>query len=461
MQSMTLLAQYHVPGLAIEDRSIVVPLDWAKHTPGEAVSGETIKLFYRVVCAPGNERKNLPLLVFLQGGPGGACPRPLNATDDGWIAEAVKHFRVILPDQRGTGRSNRIDAQTMMHMRQAHDGNTVTATAKQVTYLRKFLADSIVRDFEHLRLTEFGGRKWTTLGQSYGGFLTLSYLSLFPEGIAAAFTTGGIPHIPADATEVYEHTFPRMIARSEEFYRRFPQDVERVSAIADHLATNPVMLPNGDPFTVERFQSLGVGLGMKPGYERLHWIIDEAFADGDGSVSKRSPLSQAFLMSAMNATSSHPLYWPLQEFIYADGELEKPIQWAGQRVRNRYPKFAQDARPLLFTGEVTFPWMFEQERALQPFKAAMDVMMELKYFAKIYDADQLARNDVPLNAAVYYNDLYVDSSLSLDTLDHIGHANAWVTNKYEHDGIHGDEVFPHLFHVALERGDLDEALRTS
>ena len=226
---MTLLTQYYVPGLHIEDRSIRVPLDWAGHTPGEGFDGESISLFYRVVTAPEHVHDDLPLLVFLQGGPGGAGPRLLNPTSDGWIEEAIKHFRVVLPDQRGTGRSNRIDTHTMARL--APGGPEA-----QAAYLKRFLADSIIRDFGHLRRTEFAGARWVTLGQSYGGFLTLTYLSLFPEGVIASFTTGGIPHVPADATEVYEHTFPRMAVKTRQYYDRCPQDVERVAAVADRLA---------------------------------------------------------------------------------------------------------------------------------------------------------------------------------------------------------------------------------
>ena len=176
---MTLLTQYYVPGLHIEDRSIRVPLDWTGHTPGEGFDGESISLFYRVVTAPEHVHDDLPLLVFLQGGPGGPGPRLLNPTSDGWIAEAIKHFRVVLPDQRGTGRSNRIETHTMARL--APGGPEA-----QAAYLKRFLADSIIRDFEHLRRTEFAGARWVTLGQSYGGFLTLTYLSLFPEGVAPA-----------------------------------------------------------------------------------------------------------------------------------------------------------------------------------------------------------------------------------------------------------------------------------
>jgi pimeloyl-ACP methyl ester carboxylesterase len=472
---MARLQSYYVPGLHIEDHSIPVPVDWNGSIPGEQTAGTQISLFYRVVTAPEHVHDDLPLLVFLQGGPGGAGPRPLNPTSDGWIAEAVKHFRVILPDQRGTGRSSKIDTHTIAniadivdpnygydgtdapeHASHSLQGAACQAAQRQAAYLKHFLADSIVRDFEHLRLTEFSGKRWVTLGQSYGGFLTLTYLSLFPQGIAASMTTGGIPHVPANPTEVYEHTFPRAAKKTRQFYERYPQDVERVSVIADRLSSHDVVLPNGDPLTVERLQTLGSDFGMKPSFERLHWLLDDAFCDGDGSANSNSALSDPFLNAVMNATSSNPLYWPLQEFIYANGELEQPINWAAQRVRDAKPEFETGRHPLLFTGEAMFPWMFEQERALRPFAPAMDVLMQDTRFGVIYDADQLERNEVPLQAGVYYDDMYVDSGLQFDTLSRIGHAHYWTTNEFEHDGLHGDRVFRHIYMEMLNRGDLEE-----
>ena len=60
----------------------------------------------------------------------------------------------------------------------------------------------------------------------------------------------------------------------------------------------------------------------------------------------------------------------------------------------------------------------------------------------------------PLQAAVYFDDLYVDASLQLDTLGRVGAGHAWVTNEFEHDGLHGDRVFKHLLDEARDRGDL-------
>ena len=477
---MSLLSSYYLPGLAVEDRAIDVPLDWRGTSPAQlagaqgapssplaeasaaekcdpAFEGRSLRLFYRVLCAPENVGRNLPYLVFLQGGPGGAGPRLTSPTSDGWVAEAVRHFRVILPDQRGTGRSSRVDGAAI-----AREGDA----AAQARFLKRFLADSIVRDFEYLRLAELGGARWVTLGQSYGGFLTLAYLSTFPGAAAASFTCGGIPHVPARADEVYAHTFPRMVAKTSLLYERYPDDEHRLALLVERAAAGGVRLPDGSPLSLRRLQSLGQGLGMKPGHERLHNLLDLAFTAGDGSAeaalaaaggrAKKIELSPAFLAGAWSATNvaANPLYWVLQELIYADGELDAPIAWAAERAWRERPEFDPAVRPLMLTGEACFPWMFEEMPELRPFAGAMERLMADTSFGRLYDLEALLANETPLQAAVYFDDLYVDSNLQLDTLGRVGASHAWVTNEFEHDGLHGDRVFKHLLDEARDRGDL-------
>lgn len=476
---MTKLASYYLPGLYVEDHSIDVPLDWRGLEPMMLAIGdslrrgarpapicgapESIKLFYRVVCAPENVSRELPLLVYLQGGPGGESPRLSSPTSDGWVAEAIKHFRVILPDQRGCGRSSRVDGRTMERIRIAAEAAGRDHAAEQAAFLKRFLAPSIVRDLEYLRCREFGGAPWVTLGQSYGGFLTLSYLSSYPEGIAASFTCGGIPHIPADADKVYAHTFPRMAAKTEAFYRRYPLDRQRVAALADHLERHRVTLPDASPLTVRRLQSAGSDFGMQPAFERMHNLLDLAFTDDDGSLPDNPDhlqLHEGFKLAMLARTSSadRPLYWTLQEFIYADGTCA-PARWAAERTWAEHPAFATDARPLMFCGEAAFPWMFEEDPALAPFADAVAALMEDTEFDRVYGPARLAANTVPLQAAVYHDDLYVDAGLQLDTLANVGASHAWVTNEFEHDGLHGSRVFTHLFELARDRGDLERIWR--
>jgi len=67
---------------------------------------------------------------------------------------------------------------------------------KIAEYLTYFRADSIVRDCEILRKgLEKEGRKeikFHLIGQSYGGFLITTYLSLFPDSLSMALFFGGV-----------------------------------------------------------------------------------------------------------------------------------------------------------------------------------------------------------------------------------------------------------------------------
>ncbi|MEV0404786.1 alpha/beta fold hydrolase [Actinoallomurus sp. NPDC050550] len=418
---------YTIPGLRVREHVADVPLDWSAPEHG------TIKIFFRELADPVRASEDLPCLVYLQGGPGGKGPRPLAA--DGWLGQALKTHRVILVDQRGTGRSTRIDGRRMSSFATAEEG---------ADFLACFRADSIVADHEHLRKTVFGGRRWSTLGQSYGGFLTMTYLSTAPEGLSACYVTGGLPGLDPSAAEVYRRTYPRVEAKNREFYRRYPQHVEHVGRIADRLSEGDVRLPDGDVLTVRRLQSLGIDFGMKPGYERMHWLLDEAF-NGD-------ELSAVFLhgVLARSSYSDSPLFAALQESIYGHGA--GATGWAAQAERARHPRFAEDARPLLFTGEMIYPWMFQEISELRPFHGAVERLAARAEWPELYDLDRLAANEIPVAAAVYHDDMYVDAGLQLDTASRVGNIRVWVTNEYEHDGIGNDRVFARLTEMVRETG---------
>ncbi|GAA1726493.1 alpha/beta fold hydrolase [Isoptericola hypogeus] len=423
------MTTYLLPGLHVTERTAEVPLDWSRP------EGERLTIFWREVVDPDRRGDDLPQLVYLQGGPGGASPRPTDRS--GWLDEALKTYRVILPDQRGTGRSTPVDGEVVAARGDAAAG---------ADYLSCFRADSIVADLEHLRRTVYGGRRWSTLGQSFGGWITLTYLSTAPEGLAACYVAGGIPGTPASADEVYRRTFERVAAKTAEYYARYPQDVDAVAAIADRLAEGDVLLPDGDALTVHRFQSIGIDLGMKPGPERLHWLVDEAFV-------RPGRLSHGFLEQVRARTSSAagPLFWTLQESIYGDG-ANGPTAWAAQRARDARPQFGPDERPLLFTGEMAFPWMFDEVRLLRPFAPAVQELAARSDWSTLYDPARLAANEVPVAAAVYFDDMFVDSGLQLDTLSRLGNARAWVTNEYEHDGIGDPRVLRRLRELVRDAG---------
>ncbi|RCK68796.1 alpha/beta fold hydrolase [Desertihabitans brevis] len=426
---MTTTAEYLLPGIWVREHEVAVPLDHADP------DGETITVFVRELCDPVRRREELPLLLHLQGGPGGKGPRPVDRS--GFLEVALETHRVVLLDQRGTGRSTFLDGERL-----ARRGTP----QQQADHLALFLADSVVADAELVRQQVYGGRRWATIGQSYGGFLTLTYLSTAPQALAACYVTGGIPGVPPEAAEVYRRTVGRVREKVRRYYARYPQDVDRVAAIADVLAGGDVRLPDGDPLSVRRFQSLGIDLGMKPGAERLHWLVDEAFVEP-------GRLGADFLQQVQVRTSQagSPLFWTLQEAIYGEGDLR--TGWAAETEVARHPDFDPAARPLLFTGEMTFRWMFDEIAALRPFAAAVDLLAErTSWGRRLYDPARLAANEVPLAAAVYHDDMFVDAGLSLGTLAGIGNAEAWVTNEWEHDGLGDPRVFRGLRDRVAARG---------
>ncbi|MFE0020301.1 alpha/beta fold hydrolase [Amycolatopsis sp. NPDC059021] len=416
-----------LPGFAVTDHVFDVPLDHGDP------SGPSIEVFARELADPARAGEELPWLLFLQGGPGGKSPRPVRT--DGWIEHALRTHRVLLLDQRGTGRSTPVTSRTAARM----DATSLAA------YLRHFRADAIVADCELIRTRLCGDEPWETLGQSYGGFLTLSYLSLAPEGLRACHITGGLPGITATADEVYARLYPRVRAKTAEFYARYPKDRETVRRLADHLATHDVRLPDGDRLTPRRLRLLGFRFGMSDAFEHTHWLLDEAF---DGTE-----VSDTFLLAALNATgfADRPLYAVLQECIY--GQDTTPTAWAAHRAMAALPEFAEDADPLLFTGEMVYPWMFEDIRALRPFAGAAEILSTVDDWPTFYDPAKLAANTVPVAAVVYHDDMYVDAGLSLATAASVGNLRTWVTNEAEHDGIHtdGEKILARLMDMTASR----------
>lgn len=435
-QGAPLSVSYRQPGVVLTDRRFTVPLDH------DRPAGERIELFAREVVASDRATAELPWLVYLQGGPGFGANRFVGR--EAWLGRALEEYRVLLLDQRGTGASTPANRQTLPLR---------GGPAEQADYLALFRADSIVRDCEAIRPEVTGGAPWTVLGQSFGGFCAVAYLSEAPEGLSSVVITGGLPALDATAEDVYRAAFPRIERKVAAHYARYPQDVERARRIAEHLLRHDTVLPNGYRLTVEAFQSLGILLGRGDGSHRLHFLLEDAFV--------RTPaghtLSDAFQEEVQGLLSyaGHPLYALLHEACY--GQDPGPTNWAAERVRGQLPQF--DAAktltgdgPLLFTGESVHPWMFENDPALRPLRETARSLAEDRGWSPLYDPERLARNEVPVAAAVYHDDMYVDTDHSLRTARAVRGLRTWVTDEFEHDGVRagGPRVLDRLLALARD-----------
>jgi pimeloyl-ACP methyl ester carboxylesterase len=395
------VATHRSPGFVFGEHEFELPVDHGD--PG----GRKLTVFAREVVAVRRERDELPWLVFFQGGPGHEAPRPLRPVAATWLERALEEFRVLMLDQRGTGRSTPV-------------GDLVgTAPQEQAEYLTHFRADAIVRDAEAIR-RELGVERWSVLGQSFGGFCVTTYLSSAPEGLAGAYITGGLPPLARHPDDVYSATYERVRQKNRAFYERYPEDHDRVRTILERIAAEDVRLPAGDRLTERRFRQLGQLLGMSTGAERLHYILELPFG------------SRAFLhdVEAANPFARNPLYAVIHEACYAPGLATR---WSAERV---YPDdFRED--PTLLTGEHVYPWMLEEYGELQPLAEAARILAEHEW-PQLYDLARLQQNGVPAAAAIYAEDMYVEREFSEETAAVIRGLRPWLTNEYEHDGLRAD-----------------------
>ncbi|MBT2489731.1 alpha/beta fold hydrolase [Streptomyces sp. ISL-96] len=432
------MTSYRQPGTVLTDHRFTVPLDHARP------AGERIELFAREVVSSSRATADLPWLVYLEGGPGFGARRFVGR--QAWLGRALQDFRVLLLDQRGTGLSTPANRQSLP---------LCGGPQEQADYLAHFRADSIVRDCETIRPWLTGGAPWTVLGQSFGGFCATHYLATAPEGLSTVLITGGLPSLDGHADDVYQAAFPRMERKNAAHYARYPQDVERARRIAEHLSENQTVLPSGYTLSPEAFQSLGIMLGSGDGSHQLHYLLENAFA----RTSHGPALSDTFQEAAQTALSyaAHPLYAVLHEAIYAQGT--RPTAWAADRVRAGFPQFdvgkaLAGEGPVLFTGETIHPWHFDCDPALRPLRETAQLLAERTDWPVLYDAERLAANEVPVAAAVYHDDLYVDTERALQTARTIKGLRTWVTDEFEHDGLRtgGPRVLDRL--LALTRGDI-------
>lgn len=430
-------ATHDFRGMRTVEHYFTVPLDHSAPTGGSA---ETITVFAREYVSAAHSEEaaaHLPWLLFLQGGPGGRGNRW--GSLGGWSKAAAQEFRILMLDQRGTGLSTPVDRRTLPLRGSAAD---------QAAYLEHFRADSIVADAELIRRA-LGSPPWTIYGQSYGGFCALTYLSFAPEGLREALITGGLAPLTGSADDVYRATYQRVAARNEEYFGWYPEDREMVERIAGHLRRTPEFLPDGSPLTVGRFQMAGAFLGGNTRVDSLHHLLEDAFTDTAGGAG----LSDPFLEQLHSVVSrrSNPLYALMHESIYGQ---EQATNWSAWRMLGENPWFRPDAEPLLLTGEMVYPWYFEQDPALQPLQEVAGLLAAKQDWTPLYDPEMLAANTVPVAAAVYSDDIYVDRELSLKTAAAVQGLQVWETADFHHDGIadDGERIFARLLGMARSGG---------
>ena len=517
------------------------------------------------------------LCLYLQGGPGFGSPTPITSLGfdqptASWAAQALYSSsssngisKIVLLDQRGTGKSTPVTKQTLerqfpnLFLLDQHDtmkqnegggGGIISISSlssldeleatypnetglvrqaiEDVTnYLSCFRADSIVQDAELVReallVPRFGSRDdvvvattdggtttsktdnkiattgnnkhninhdkdapkpWgVCLGQSFGGFCLMTYLSQVRHPPQVALFTGGIAPIMTPLREVYTRLWKRVRQRSLQYYDMYPGDIRLVKRIVQRLLQQPALLPSGGVLTARRFLQIGLDyLGSSPSaFAAFHQFLSTAVLSdlqGDCNVGEIE-FSRAFLKSIESSQSfdDHPIYFWLHEAIYANGgggELNGgngkidnvPTAWAAhsahQELMQSDPKIwdyretsqqlEDDSIRTLFFGEMVFPWMADGdyvELSGLGLRMVAHALAHKTDWKPLFNTTQIqmalssSSSNCRAAAAVYYDDFYVDFDCAMQVLRNeydgpMKNCKILVTNEYQHSGLRDD-----------------------
>ncbi|KAI9685298.1 MAG: hypothetical protein M1822_004671 [Bathelium mastoideum] len=411
-----------VPGkLRITEHFFEVPRDYSNPSSG------TLRLFARSArkaeksADPEEDdpkKKQLPWMVYLEGGPGFECRAPQNYS---WINHVLdKGWQLLFLDQRGTGLSTPISASSL-----GLRGDDPV----QAKYLKSFRADNI----------------------SFGGFCAATYLSFFHEGLREVFLFGGLPPIGLDPDHIYKQLYTRVKTRNEAYYKKYPEDIDRVKKILrllQRFGPSTVRTTGEGSLSARRFQQLGIHFGFHSGLDMVHDIVLRASNDLDvfGHLTRPS-LSQIEKASSFD---DNVIYAILHEPIYCEGRAAK---WSAHRVREQFPEFDADnldrEGPIYFTGEMVYPWMLKNYSELRKIAGPAEIIAQDPDWPALYDEEQLAKNEVPVYAAVYLDDMYVDWGFSMETACKIRGCKTFRTNMAYHDGVRTktNEVLKYVFNL--------------
>lgn len=395
-----------MPGVTVREHEVEVPVS------REDASLGTISVFCRELSTD----DSLPAIVYFQGGPGKPGPRMLME----WIPEALKRYRVFLMDERGTGRSHKIDRTTPERI-----------TADMLAHLRP---PDVAADAEAMR-QHLGLDQWDLLGNSFGAACASSYLSYFPSGLRRVHLAGAVPEPEMDVDAFNRLTFELLAERQRQLFRTIPWIKQRVEEVADHLDNHDERMPTGERLSATRMKMAGVLLGEENDFAQLANLFEAPFTTLGGEKRLRGDfLAQ---LGSIISLETMPLWAVIHEAVMA--RPGHAVNWSADRI------WREEFQDLTLLGNHFFRTHFEEDPALTPFYEAVDQVHsrgDLKAQAK-----DMSANTVAAVAILYEKDVFIPYELTIQSARKTPNLQVWTHSEWFHDGIwaHGADVARGLF----------------
>ena len=224
-----------------------------------------------------------PLFV-LAGGPGQGAS-DFYASVSAAFSRIRRDRDIVLVDQRGTGRSNRVDCQFDDDVEFAATQPEQLAVQARACLdsleadIRYYTTSIAVHDLDEVR-RELGYDKLNFYAVSYGTRVAQHYLRRYPTHVRSLILDGVVPvdlalgpDVALQAQRALDTLFERC-SRDAECSKRFPRVQQSWSALRERLQREPLQVDLPDPLTAQRTSSM-VGVPQLSAAVRLLTYSDE------------------------------------------------------------------------------------------------------------------------------------------------------------------------------------------
>ncbi len=230
----------------------------------EQPAGQKVQLHVAVIPSLRLEPAGDPLFV-ISGGPGQAASDFYISIGPA-LARVRRDRDIVLVDQRGTGRSNRLDCTF------EDESDIVSSDPQQLRVLTRACLDKLpgdpryyttsvaVRDLDDVRAA-LGYQKLDLYGVSYGTRVAQHYMRRYPQRVRVAILDGVVPpqlalgpDIALDAQAALDSAFDRC-ASDASCEQVFPNIAATFAALHARVEQQPLALSIPDPLNAEPVQA--------------------------------------------------------------------------------------------------------------------------------------------------------------------------------------------------------------
>ncbi len=398
--------------------------------------------------------RDRPILLYLCGGPG--ADNPFDRVPDLNRCLLRLGYQILYMDYRGCGESDPVSQKSL-------EAKGLKADQAKADYLKLFGQVDIVRDLEAVRLClaqklysagrrpEPDGLRWTILGQSYGGYISLTYLSVYPEGLQEVFITGGLPPCGMLIDDYFRIKHGKLVKETQRYFSVYPDDdrlLREVLMLIASIGPENIRMTGRGYMTGQKLLSLGRQFGSRSGFDEVHSLLCRIKSEL-GTDGQLKPETIRLFESTLHM-DERPLYALLLEQTWCSGGATR---WSAERIwrdlegyeylqkdaqgRYRDPASFPVDQPIYFTSHVFGEFTYDTHEELLDLKGVADILHNYEWECP-YDYDRLAKNRVPVYALSFASDMHLDISVARKTAHMVGNL------YFEMDDMHWHQALRHI-----------------